>query len=156
MTKAFTVPEAARAARQASYALAASSAAQRNEALRILSELLREKSGAVFAANAADLKAAEAAGLAAPALARLRFDGHKLEDVCRGAEALSRASAHPEHPMLEETMLFIISTMNSATVCFVPVGSSFAPLASHASTPARRSMMSHVQTMVFVIVKGPT
>ena len=90
MTKAFTVPEAARAARQASYALAASSAAQRNEALRILSELLREKSGAVFAANAADVKAAEAAGLAAPALARLRFDGHKLEDVCRGAEALSR------------------------------------------------------------------
>ena len=82
--------KAARAARQASYEMAASPAQMRNEALRILAQLLGEKKEDIFAANRLDLEKAEAEGLAAPALARLRFDGHKLEDVTRGVTALSQ------------------------------------------------------------------
>ena len=84
-----TAAEVARAARQASYEMAASPAEKRNEALRILARLLGEKKEGIFAANRQDLERSASEGLAAPALARLRFDGHKLEDVSRGVAALS-------------------------------------------------------------------
>ena len=84
--------EAASRARQASYALAASPASVRNAALAAVSSVLRARQETIFAANARDLENASA--LPAPVRSRLRFDAHKLEDVCRGAEALA-AMADP-------------------------------------------------------------
>ncbi len=79
----------ARQARQASFALAASPVAARNDALRAVADALENSRDAIFAANAQDLEAAKADGLAAPALKRLRFDDGKLADVCAGLRALA-------------------------------------------------------------------
>ena len=77
----------ARAARQASYVLAASSAAARNAALLAAADALEAQREAIFAANAQDL--AQAQELSAPARKRLKFDEHKLADVCAGLRALA-------------------------------------------------------------------
>ena len=76
--------QAAKNARAASFALAASDAQTRNRALTAIAEALQKNREALFAANALDLAAAEAEGLAAPLKKRLRFDEHKLADVCDG------------------------------------------------------------------------
>ena len=76
--------QAAKCARAASFALAASDAQTRNRALTAIAEALQKNREALFAANALDLAAAEAEGLAAPLKKRLRFDEHKLADVCDG------------------------------------------------------------------------
>ena len=89
MTERISAAEAARAARKASYLLAAASGDLRNNALRAISRRLKERRDEVFAANREDLLAAQTAGIAQPVLDRLRFDAHKLEDICRGIEALS-------------------------------------------------------------------
>lgn len=89
MTERISAAEAARAARKASYLLAAASGDLRNNALRAISRRLKERRDEVFAANRKDLLAAQTAGIAQPVLDRLRFDAHKLEDICRGIEALS-------------------------------------------------------------------
>ena len=77
----------ARAAKQASYALAASSAAARNAALLAAADALEARREAVFAANAQDLLQAQE--LSAPARKRLKFDEGKLADVCAGLRALA-------------------------------------------------------------------
>ena len=64
--------EAARAARQASFALAASASAVRSGALLAVADALQMRREEVFAANRLDLDAA--AELAAPVRKRLRFD----------------------------------------------------------------------------------
>lgn len=79
--------EAARAARQASFALAASPADVRNGALLAVADALFARREEIFAANRLDLDAA--AELAAPVRKRLRFDEAKLSDVLSGLRALA-------------------------------------------------------------------
>ncbi len=81
--------DAARAAKQASFALAASEARVRNAALLAVADALEARREAIFAANASDLAEAGTQGLGAPALKRLRFDADKLADVCAGLRALA-------------------------------------------------------------------
>ncbi len=68
-------------AQAASRALAAASPAVKNAALLRLAELLHERADAVLAANAEDMQAAEAAGMDAPRLDRLRMTPALLEDM---------------------------------------------------------------------------
>jgi glutamate-5-semialdehyde dehydrogenase len=77
------------AARTASRDMAAASTAAKNAALRGLAGRLREQGGALQAANAQDIEAAERAGLAAPLLDRLRLTPAVLETVAEGCEQLA-------------------------------------------------------------------
>jgi glutamate-5-semialdehyde dehydrogenase len=77
------------AARTASREMAAASTAAKNAALRGLAGRLREQGGALQAANAQDIEAAERAGLAAPLLDRLRLTAAVLETVAEGCEQLA-------------------------------------------------------------------
>ena len=77
----------ARAARQASFALAASAPEIRNGALLAVADALMAHRKEIFAANRFDLDAA--AGLDAPVRKRLRFDEAKLDDVLAGLRALA-------------------------------------------------------------------
>ena len=81
--------EAAHAAKQASFALAAAPGKARSSALLAVAAALHAKANMVFKANEIDMRQAEKEGLAAPALKRLKFDAHKLEDVCAGLEQLA-------------------------------------------------------------------
>ena len=92
--------EIARRARQASFALAASSAQVRDGALLAVADALQDGKEAIFAANAQDLEAAKAEGLAAPALKRLKFDQGKLDDVCAGLRALAQMEDPIGHEQL--------------------------------------------------------
>ena len=92
--------EIARRARQASFALAASSAQVRDGALLAVADALEAGKEAIFAANAQDLQAAKAEGLAAPALKRLKFDQGKLDDVCAGLRALAQMEDPIGHEQL--------------------------------------------------------
>ena len=69
-------------------AMAASSAEQRNDALVRIKEALVANSEKIFSANAEDLAAAERNGIAPAIVKRLRFDDHKLADVCAGIDGL--------------------------------------------------------------------
>ena len=60
----------------------------RNDALARIREALIAHADEIFAANALDLAAAEESGVAAAVTKRLRFDEHKLADVCAGITEL--------------------------------------------------------------------
>ena len=92
--------EIARRARQASFALAASSAQVRDGALLAVADALEAGKEAIFAANAQDIQAAKDEGLAAPALKRLKFDQGKLDDVCAGLRALAQMEDPIGHEQL--------------------------------------------------------
>ena len=77
------------AARAASAPMAAASAAAKNAALLALARLLRGDSAVLAAANARDLDAARAAGLAGPLLDRLKLDAATLATVAEGCEQLA-------------------------------------------------------------------
>jgi glutamate-5-semialdehyde dehydrogenase len=77
------------AARAAATALAAASTAAKNEALRRLAARLRADSAALQQANALDLEAARAAGLAAPLLDRLKLTPQIIETVAEGCEQIA-------------------------------------------------------------------
>jgi glutamate-5-semialdehyde dehydrogenase len=77
------------AARAAAAAMAAASTAARNAALTALADRLRREAPSLQAANAADLDAARAAGLAAPLLDRLRLDAAAIETVAQGCEQIA-------------------------------------------------------------------
>ena len=81
--------ESARQAREASFALAASPSRVRNDALEAIAGALESRREAIFAANAQDIQQAQREGMTPAALARLRFDEHKLADVCAGLRALA-------------------------------------------------------------------
>lgn len=81
--------EAANAAREASFALAASPARARNAALEAAASALEQNKAAIFSANERDIERAKAQGVPAPTLKRLRFDEGKLSDVCAGLRALA-------------------------------------------------------------------
>jgi glutamate-5-semialdehyde dehydrogenase len=72
------------AARAAAARMAASPRARRDAALRALASRLREAGAELEAANARDLAAAAAAGLAGPLRDRLRLDAHALDTVVAG------------------------------------------------------------------------
>ncbi len=78
----------AKGARQAALTLAATDENARNTALTAMADALERHADALQAANAKDL--AEAAGLDAPLVKRLKFDAAKLRDVCDGLRALVR------------------------------------------------------------------
>ena len=65
--------EMAANSREAAWTLAASSLETRNAALLRMAEVLENHQADIFAANAADIHQAEADGLAAPLLGRLKF-----------------------------------------------------------------------------------
>lgn len=90
--------ETARAARQASFALAASPAQVRNGALLVVADALEAHRGEIFAANRLDLS--DAAELAAPVKKRLRFDEAKLTDVLSGLRALAAMEDPISHEQL--------------------------------------------------------
>jgi glutamate-5-semialdehyde dehydrogenase len=77
------------AARGAAAALAASSTAARNQALIGLAAGLRGAAGDLLAANARDLDAARASGLAAPLLDRLKLTPAIIDTVARGCEQIA-------------------------------------------------------------------
>ena len=68
--------------------MAATPVEQRNDALARIKDALLANADDIFAANAADLEAAERDGVAPAVVKRLRFDEHKLADVCAGIEGL--------------------------------------------------------------------
>jgi glutamate-5-semialdehyde dehydrogenase len=82
------------AARAASRTMAAAPTAARDAALRALARRLRSGCAALQAANAKDVAAAQAAGLAAPMIDRLKLTPAILETVAEGCEQLA-AMADP-------------------------------------------------------------
>ncbi|MDA7418675.1 glutamate-5-semialdehyde dehydrogenase [Xenophilus arseniciresistens] len=76
-------------ARAASAQMAKASARAKNTALRALARRLREAGEPLAQANALDLARAEAAGLAAPMVDRLRLTPKVIETVAQGCEQLA-------------------------------------------------------------------
>ncbi|NML16219.1 glutamate-5-semialdehyde dehydrogenase [Azohydromonas sp. G-1-1-14] len=78
-----------RAARAAATAMAAAPTAAKDKALRALARLLREQTEALQADNAQDIERAQANGLAAPMVDRLRLTPKVLETVAEGCEQIA-------------------------------------------------------------------
>ncbi len=78
-----------RAARTASRAMARAETHAKNAALLKLAELLRAADAPLQTANAQDIAAAEAAGLAAPMVDRLRLTDKVIETIAEGCEQLA-------------------------------------------------------------------
>ena len=76
-------------AKTASVAMARASTASKNQALKRLAVLLRENTQALQTDNAKDLARAEAAGLAAPMVDRLRLSPKVLATCAEGCEQLA-------------------------------------------------------------------
>jgi glutamate-5-semialdehyde dehydrogenase len=76
-------------ARAAAARMARADAATKNRALKALARRLRDSGPALAEANARDLSRAEAAGLAAPMVDRLRLTPQVLETVAQGCEQLA-------------------------------------------------------------------
>src|SRR3977135_2303611 len=77
------------AAKQAAAALALISAAQKVEALKTMAQAIRAQAGAILAANAEDMKAAEARNLTAALLDRLKLDAKRVEAMAAGLEEIA-------------------------------------------------------------------
>ncbi|MCW5635466.1 MAG: glutamate-5-semialdehyde dehydrogenase [Rubrivivax sp.] len=77
------------AARAAASRLAAAPTAAKDAALRALARRLRENVAALQEANAPDVAAAEAAGLAAPLVDRLKLTPKIIETVAEGCEQIA-------------------------------------------------------------------
>lgn len=97
------VRQQALAARAASRALAATSAAERNQALEAIAAALEANRERILAANAEDLKAGEQTGLASPLLKRLELSGRKfastvemVRDVCAQPDPLGQTQRATE------------------------------------------------------------
>ena len=94
----------ARAAKHASFALAAAPSNVRDNALLSVAAALRAKAGHIFAANEKDMEAAEKEGLSAPALKRLRFD-----------EDRQSYYLHPENKDMEDIYVSDLRVQGVAT-----------------------------------------
>ncbi len=77
------------AARRAATTMAAASTATKNAALLALAAAIRAQAGPLQAANAKDIAAAEAAGLAAPMVDRLRLTPKVIEQMAEGCEQVA-------------------------------------------------------------------
>jgi glutamate-5-semialdehyde dehydrogenase len=84
-----TIAHMGAAARAASAKMAAASTAAKNAALLALARRLRAESAALHAANARDITAAQAAGLAAPLVDRLKLTDKIIETVAEGCEQIA-------------------------------------------------------------------
>lgn len=80
--------------------LAGSTVELRNQALNAVAKALEQQKDKIFQANDADLKQAEADGIAAPVLKRLKFDEGKLRDVISGIRDLIQM----EDPLFHQTL----------------------------------------------------
>ncbi len=87
-------------ARAASTAIAASPVAARDAALRILARRLRDHSAELQRVNAVDVAAAQAAGLAAPLVDRLRLTDKAIATMAEGCEQIA-AMADPVGEIIE-------------------------------------------------------
>lgn len=76
-------------AKAASSALASLSTEERNDAIRAMAKQIRLDAGRILAANRLDLRDAEAAGLTAAMLARLRLDDKKISGMVSGLETIA-------------------------------------------------------------------
>lgn len=74
--------------REAFYEISVSSASSRNQALARMIDCLEEDRERIFRANEEDLAEAEAEGLAAPLLHRLKFSAEKMRQVQEGLRSL--------------------------------------------------------------------
>jgi glutamate-5-semialdehyde dehydrogenase len=83
------IAKMATAARAASRALAATPTARKATALKAAASAIRAAAPAILAANAEDMKAAEARGTSGAMLDRLRLDDARLEGVAAGVEAVA-------------------------------------------------------------------
>jgi len=77
------------AARAASAMLASASTAAKNAALLALARRIREERAALQSANGKDVAAAQAAGLAAPMVDRLKLTGSVIEQMAEGCEQVA-------------------------------------------------------------------
>jgi glutamate-5-semialdehyde dehydrogenase len=77
------------AARAASAPMAKASTAAKNAALLALARLVRERRAALQVANGLDVSEAEAAGLAAPLVDRLRLTDPVIEQMAEGCEQIA-------------------------------------------------------------------
>lgn len=83
-----TIKEQAKKMKLDSTKLAAKSIEERNLALEKVADALLAKKNAIIEANQKDLDKAEAEGLQAPVLKRLKFNEAKLQDVVQGIREL--------------------------------------------------------------------
>lgn len=83
-----TIASIAAGMKEDSAVMAASSGEIRNQALAKTEEVLLANADAIFEENKKDLEAAAEAGIADSIVKRLRFDEHKLADVCEGLRML--------------------------------------------------------------------
>ena len=79
-----SVAALARAVKANGFSMVSLSETARNNALGAIAEALKRHSGAIFAANEADLAAGERDGLPEPIMKRLRFDDKKLLEAVTG------------------------------------------------------------------------
>jgi len=77
-----------RAAVSAAEILAAASTDSKNGALRVAAAALRGQVAAILAANAEDMRDAQAAAAGAPMLERLKLDAGRVEAIARGLEEI--------------------------------------------------------------------
>ena len=84
-----TLRETVHELKLAAPALAAVSAADRNRALAAMAQALADNRDRIYAANAADMEAAEAAGLKSSLVKRLKFDDSKLMACTEGLKQLA-------------------------------------------------------------------
>lgn len=82
------IPALARAAKNASLELAASTAILKNRALKEIAAALDNRREEITAANRKDLEESTQKNLAAPLMKRLKFDDGKINDVIAGIESL--------------------------------------------------------------------
>lgn len=74
--------------KEASPYMASSKIELRNRALELIIDSLHNNADAIFAANASDIENADSLGVTEAVKKRLKFDAHKLEDVCSGIKQL--------------------------------------------------------------------
>ena len=89
MSATETAAAIAKAARSASRAASKASAEVRRNALTEIARAVRERSAAVVAANAEDLSAAEARGLSAAMIDRLRLTSERVDGIARAVEEVA-------------------------------------------------------------------
>ena len=84
-----TIAHMGASARAASARMAAASTASKNNALLALALLLRSETAPLQSANAQDIAVAQAAGLSAPTVDRLKLTPAILETVAQGCEQIA-------------------------------------------------------------------
>src|SRR6187549_2562538 len=84
-----TMSAMGRAAREGATALRLTSAETRTKAIRAMAEAIRADAAAILAANARDIEAARANGVAEPMIDRLLLDEKRLAGVADGVAAVA-------------------------------------------------------------------